>query len=38
MPILSRIANSLGTINGTILGDEQLLMPESKQVSGKSDL
>ena len=33
MPILSSIANSLGTINGTILSDEQLLVSESKQVS-----
>ncbi len=32
MPILSNIANSLATVNGTILSDEQLLVSE-KQVS-----
>ena len=32
MPILSNIANSLATVNGAILSDEQLLVSE-KQVS-----
>lgn len=32
MPILSSIANSLATVNGVILSDEQSLMSE-KQVS-----